>query len=60
MMKLTNTGFQGFNIFLLTPNGPKSFWINPKEVILLQESTISDQIRRMVQKKLFRLEGFNK
>lgn len=57
MLRLINLSFQGFNVFLKTEDGVKSLWLNSKETILVPERYISEQIKRMVQKKLFKLEG---
>jgi len=56
MVRLINLSLQGFNIFLKTPTGPSSFWLIPKETVMIQESNVSDQIKRMVKRRLLKLE----
>jgi len=56
MIKLINLSHQGFDVFLTTPEGPKSLWVHAKEAILIPAECVSEQIRRLVQKKVFRLE----
>jgi len=56
MVRLINLSLQGFNIFLKTPTGPSSFWLTPKETVMIQESNVSDQIKRMVKRRLLKLE----
>jgi len=56
MFKLVNLSRQGFNIFLLSDIGPTSFWLTPKESVLIAESSVSGQIKKMVKKKILRLE----
>lgn len=47
---------QGFNIFLNTENGSQSFWLTPKDSVLIPEHTVSEQIKKMVKKRLLKLE----
>lgn len=56
MIKLINLSRQGFNIFLKTDNGSKSFWLTPKETILIAENTVSSQIKKMVNKNILKIE----
>jgi len=56
LYKLINLSLQGFNIFLKTPRGPDSFWLKPKESVIIEESSVSDQIKKMVRKHLLKLE----
>lgn len=56
LVKLKNQAAQGFNIFILTESGTKSFWLTPKESVLLEESSIGAQIKNMVRKNLLRIE----
>lgn len=56
LLKLINLSYQGFNIFLTTESGSKSFWLTPKDTVLIPESTVSDQIKKMVKKRLLKLE----
>lgn len=56
MVKLINLSLQGFNIFIKTPSGPSSFWLTPKESVLIQESSVSEQIKKMIKKRLLKLE----
>lgn len=56
LIKLVNLSRQGFNIFLTTDSGSKSFWLTPKESVLISESNVSGQIKKMIKKKLLKLE----
>lgn len=56
MYKLVNLSLQGFNIFIKTPHGPSSFWLTPKESVLIEQDAISQQIKKMVKKHLLKLE----
>lgn len=56
LVKLKNQALQGFNIFLLTKSGTKSFWLTPKESVMIEESSITRQIKNMVRKNLLRIE----
>jgi predicted transcriptional regulator len=56
LIKLVNLSLQGFNIFLVTDSGPKSFWLTPKESVMIPESSVSSQIKKMIKKKILRLE----
>jgi hypothetical protein len=56
LVKIVNLSRQGFNVFLLTESGSKSFWLTPKESVLVPESSVSGQIRKMIKKKILRLE----
>jgi hypothetical protein len=56
LYKLINQSLQGFNIFLKASGTEKSFWLKPKESVLIEENSISTQIRRMVNRRLLKLE----
>jgi len=56
LVKLKNQSAQGFNIFILTSSGTKSFWLTPKESVLIEEASIGGQIKNMVRKNLLRIE----
>ena len=56
LIKLVNLSLQGFNIFLLTDSGAKSFWLTPKESVMIPENSVSSQINKMIKKKLLKLE----
>lgn len=56
LVKLKNQALQGFNIFLQTSSGTKSFWLTPKESVMIEESSISQQIKNMVRKHLLKIE----
>lgn len=56
LVKLKNQALQGFHIFLLTESGTKSFWLTPKESVMIEEASISRQIKNMVRKNLLRIE----
>lgn len=56
LIKLVNLSLQGFNIFLVSDAGSKSFWLTPKESVLIPESSVSSQIKKMIKKKLLKLE----
>jgi predicted transcriptional regulator len=56
LVKLVNLSLQGFNIFLVTDSGPKSFWLTPKESVMISENNVSSQIKKMIKKKLLKLE----
>jgi hypothetical protein len=56
LVKLKNQALQGFNIFLQTDSGTKSFWLTPKESVLIEESSITQQIKNMVRRNLLKIE----
>lgn len=56
LVKLVNLSLQGFNVFLTTDSGSRSFWLTPKESVLIPESSVSGQIKRMIKKRLLKLE----
>lgn len=56
LVKLVNLSLQGFNVFLITDSGAKSFWLTPKESVLIPQEGISSQIKKMIKKKLLKLE----
>jgi hypothetical protein len=56
LVKLKNQALQGFNIFIVTNSGTKSFWLTPKESVMIEESSISQQIKNMVRKNLLKIE----
>jgi len=56
LYKLVNVSLQGFNIFLKTETGPKSFWLRPKESVLIQTNSVTEQIKKMTKKHLLKLE----
>jgi len=56
LSKLTNLSLQGFNIFLKTSYGPKSIWLKPKESVIIEEASISQQIKRMTKRHFLKLE----
>lgn len=56
LVKLVNLSLQGFNIFLVTDLGAKSFWLTPKESVMIPENGVSSQIKKMIKKKLLKLE----
>lgn len=55
-VKLVNLSRQGFNIFINSNSGSKSFWLTPKESVLIPEDGVSAQIKKMIKKKLLKLE----
>lgn len=56
LIKLVNNSRQGFHVFLVTDSGPSSFWFKPKDSVLIPENQMSNQIRKMIKKKILRLE----
>lgn len=56
LIKLVNLSRQGFNIFLLSESGSKSFWLTPKESVMIPETSVSSQIKKMIKKKILKLE----
>jgi len=56
LVKLKNQSLQGFNIFVLSNSGTKSFWLTPKESVLIEDSSITQQIKNMVRRNLLKIE----
>lgn len=56
LYKLINLSLQGFNIFLNPPGENNSFWLKPKESVMVHESHVSEQIKRMVKRRILKLE----
>jgi len=56
LIKLKNQSLQGFNIFVLSNSGTKSFWLTPKESVLIEDSSITQQIKNMVRRNLLKIE----
>jgi hypothetical protein len=40
----------------MSETGSKSFWLTPKESVMIPETSVSSQIKKMIKKKILRLE----
>jgi len=52
MKRIKNTSFQALEVFLLTGNGPKTYWLKPKEVIIIPTSYVGTQIKTLESRRM--------
>jgi len=55
MKRLKNDSLQTFSIYLLTESGEKEYWLKPKESLVIPESYLTDQVRNLLKRRLFKL-----
>ncbi len=55
MKNIKNDSLQALEVFLLTEEGPKSYWLKPKEVISVPSGYVSDQITNLCSRRILRI-----
>lgn len=55
MKIIKNETTQGFEIYLKAENGQQSFWLKPKQRIVVEDSAITEQILVLNKRKLIKL-----
>lgn len=55
MKRIKNNSLQSFTIYLMTENGEKELWMQPKESIVVPESYITNQVNNLLKRRLFKI-----
>ena len=57
MKQITNTSLQSWNIYLQTEEGVQSFYLTPKQSIVVPASYITDDVIRYQQRSLISIKN---
>ena len=55
MTGIKNESLQGLELYVLTPNGSKTYWLEPNATITLPTEYISEQIKVLHARRMIRL-----
>ena len=55
MKRIQNDSLQSFTIYLVTESGVKEKWMQPKESIVVPESYLTDQVKNLHKRRLFKI-----
>jgi len=55
MKLIKNDSLQSFTVYMLTENGVKEKWFKPGEFLVVPEAYISDQIKTLQRRRLFKI-----
>ena len=55
MKQIQNTSLQGRFVFLNTSSGTKDVWLSPGKSIVVQESSITQQVKNLVGRRLLKI-----
>lgn len=55
MKNIKNDSLQALEIFFITEEGPKTYWLKPKETISVPPSYLSDQIKNLYSRRVIRI-----
>lgn len=52
MIGIKNECLQGLELYIMTPNGPKTYWLEPNGVITLPSEYVSEQIKVLNSRRM--------
>ena len=55
MKEIKNTSLQGRFVFLDTSVGSKEVWLAPGKAVVVQESSITNQVRNLASRRLLKI-----
>ena len=55
MKSIKNDSLQSLEIFLITEDGPKTYWLKPKELISVPAGYLSDQVKNLHSRRIIRI-----
>ena len=55
MKSIKNDSLQALEIFLITEDGRKTYWLKPKELINVPSGYLSDQIKNLHSRRVIRI-----
>lgn len=59
MIGIRNESLQSLEIYVMTPNGPKTYWLSPNEIVTLPEDFVSEQIKILSARRMLKLFKVN-
>lgn len=55
MINIKNETLQGLEIYLTTPGGPQTYWLQPFEIVRVQREFITEQIQVLASRRMVKL-----
>ena len=55
MKTIKNISMQGLEVYLVTPNGPDTVWLTPRQVVTVPESYMGSHIKQLVGRRMLRV-----
>ena len=55
MKQIKNTSLQGRYVFLSTSVGAKEVWLSPGQTVVVQESSITNQVKTLANRRLLKI-----
>ena len=55
MKTIKNVSIQGLEIYVSTPNGPETIWVQPRQSITIPESYVGSQIKQLAIRRMVKV-----
>lgn len=59
MKVVTNDSFQGLEVYFITETGVKSYWLAPKESVVVPNPYISKIVHSLQRRKMVTVKDYN-
>lgn len=55
MKKIKNLLTQGLEVYLKSPKGPETIWLNPRETVQIPEEFIGSQLKNLAHRRMVKI-----
>jgi len=55
MKTIKNISMQGLEVYVVTPNGPETLWLSPRQSATIPESYIGSHVKQLAVRRMLRV-----